>query len=95
MMSPQIPDNIRMLGDEELNMAVLRVAVMAEFDNINTYEQILAVVRDEPLRRVFLRLIGEEKLHAAELQDLLMKKDAPPVKLAPEPVPEPEMSQDY
>jgi len=38
-MPPELPENIRMLGKEELDKAVLRVAIMSEFDCINRITQ--------------------------------------------------------
>ncbi len=74
-MSPQLPENIRRLGKEELEKAVLRVAIMSEFDSINTYEQIISLLDDGELKAVFLRLINEDKAHAEELQEQLSKRD--------------------
>ena len=76
-MSPQLPENIRRLGKDELEKAVLRVAIMDEFDSINTYEQVVSILEDEGLRELFLRLIDEHKAHAEELQKMLNERDQP------------------
>ena len=87
-MSPELPDNIRMLGKEELDKAVLRVAIMSEFDCINTYEQILTLVGEGALREDLLRILSEDKSHAADLQDMLFKRDLLDRKKPAEEIPE-------
>jgi rubrerythrin len=83
-MSPELPDNIRMLGKEELDKAVLRVAIMSEFDCINTYEQILTLVKEGEIRAALLRILDEDKAHALSLQDLLAELDLPKKSKPPE-----------
>jgi rubrerythrin len=78
-MPQSLPDNIRSLEKEELEMAVLRVAIMAEFDCINTYEQILTLIKEGELRCELMRILDEDKAHAQRLQEMLFGMDKPPV----------------
>jgi rubrerythrin len=84
---PQLPDNIRFLEKSELDQAVLRVAIMAEFDCINTYEQILALVKEGELRDILLQILSEDKAHAQALQDNLSRRDKPEREPSEAPVP--------
>ena len=83
-MSTQLPDNIRMLEKEELDMATLRVAIMAEFECINTYEQILTLLPEGELKTALIRIMEEDKAHARELQNKLSQKDTVQKTQAPE-----------
>ncbi len=85
---PQLPDNIRFLEKDELEMAALRVAIMAEFDCINTYEQILTLVKEGELKNELIRLLADDKAHAEVLQGMLSKRDVEEKKKPGREIPE-------
>jgi len=53
----------------------LRLAVIAELDAINLYEQIASLSEDEVVRKVFLDVAKEEKTHVGEFLAILLKFD--------------------
>jgi 8-oxo-dGTP pyrophosphatase MutT (NUDIX family) len=54
---------------------ILRQAITAEYDAINLYEQIAETVKDEKLKKLFLDIAKEEKVHVGEFEALLLKID--------------------
>lgn len=50
---------------------LLRLGVIAEFDAANFYESMASLADDEKVKRVFLDVAYEEKVHAAEFNTLL------------------------
>ncbi|MDA8169996.1 MAG: hypothetical protein M0Z59_09940 [Nitrospiraceae bacterium] len=61
----------RELTDREM----LRLAIMAELDAINLYEQIASVTEDIDLKKVMLGVAKEEKTHVGEFQAMLLRFD--------------------
>lgn len=59
---------------EEL-MEVIRLAIIAEHDAINLYEQMARFIEDEDIKKVFLDIAREEKTHVGEFTALLLKLD--------------------
>lgn len=53
----------------------IRVAIIAELDAANFYEQLAAVCTHDDVRKVLLSIANEEKVHAGELQALLERYD--------------------
>ena len=53
----------------------LRLAIIAELDAINLYEQLAMGLEDEDLKRVFLDVAKEEKAHLGEFLALLKRID--------------------
>lgn len=74
-MLSEIPTKLEQLEKESLDREVLRVAIIAELDAINLYEQLAAATSNENIRRVLLDVAGEEKTHVGEFQALLLKFD--------------------
>ncbi|MBN2095680.1 MAG: hypothetical protein JW727_06525 [Candidatus Aenigmarchaeota archaeon] len=74
-MPARLPPDIRHLSNIELEKALLRFAITAEFECINAYEEILSLVRETSFRSDIIRILGEEKQHAAILQEMLSKRD--------------------
>ncbi len=71
----QIPIKIERILEKELDAEILRVAIIAELDAINLYEQLAASTRNELLKKVLLEVAKEEKTHVGEFQALLLKMD--------------------
>ncbi|MFH1662620.1 MAG: demethoxyubiquinone hydroxylase family protein [Chloroflexota bacterium] len=74
-MLSQIPINLEKVDKNDLDREIMRVAVIAELDAINLYEQMASLTRNENLKKVLLEVAREEKTHVGEFQALLMKTD--------------------
>jgi len=59
---------------EEVEQA-LRLAIIAELDAINLYQQLAGLISDENIRKVFLDIAREEKTHVGEFLTLLKTLD--------------------
>lgn len=79
-MLSQIPFDLGKLSGEDLEKEILRVAIIAELDAINLYEQLASMTENKLLRKVFLDVAREEKTHVGEFQALLLMKDEEQVK---------------
>ncbi len=64
----------RKMNREELLQA-LRYAIVAELDAINLYVQFAEACEDEGVREVFLDIAREEKTHAGEFLEMLVRMD--------------------
>ncbi len=74
-MLSQIPYDQGKLSKQKINQEILRVAIIAELDAINLYEQLAALTDDLNLKKVFLDVAKEEKTHVGEFQALLLRLD--------------------
>jgi len=74
-MLSKIPFDISKIEEEDLDKQILRVAIIAELDAINLYEQLAAITKDENLKTVFLDIAKEEKTHVGEFLTMLLMKD--------------------
>ena len=74
-MLSQIPAILEELDPENIDKEVLRVAIIAEFDAVNIYEQMAGLTKDENLRAILLDIAKEEKLHIAMFQSVLLEYD--------------------
>ncbi len=74
-MLSKIPIDMKNVKKEDITKEVLRVAIIAELDAINLYEELAAAVEDEYVKRVFEDVAKEEKTHAGEFQSLLLMVD--------------------
>ncbi|MDH5448558.1 MAG: rubrerythrin [Candidatus Bathyarchaeota archaeon] len=79
-MLSKIPIKIEKVEKKLLTREVLRVAIIAELDAINLYEQLAAVTDNEKIQKVLLDVAKEEKTHMGEFQTLLLKEDIEQVK---------------
>ena len=75
-----IPADLSKLSKENLNQELLRVAIIAELDAINLYEQLAALTDDKDMKAVFLDIAKEEKTHVGEFQTMLLRMDKEQVK---------------
>jgi rubrerythrin len=71
----QIPTNLEKVDPKDLDKEILRLAVIAELDAINLYEQMASMTGSENLKKVLLEVAREEKTHVGEFQTLLLKED--------------------
>jgi rubrerythrin len=74
-MLSKTPIELSKIGKRELNMEILRLAIIAELDAINLYEQLAAQTDDANMKKVLLDVAGEEKTHVGEFQAMLLKID--------------------
>jgi len=74
-MLSQIPIDLEEVDTKDLDKEILRVAVIAELDAINLYEQMANLASDENLKKVLLDIAREEKTHVGEFQAMLLEAD--------------------
>ncbi|MEM2971928.1 MAG: ferritin family protein [Candidatus Bathyarchaeia archaeon] len=74
-MMSQIPIKVEKVEKKLLDREILRVAIIAELDAINLYEQLAAMTDNENIKRILLDVAKEEKTHVGEFQALLLKED--------------------
>lgn len=72
-------DAKKKLGKEGIVQA-LRLAIIAELDAINLYLQLAEAIDDKDIKKVFLDVAYEEKVHVGEFLELLKKLDEEQVK---------------
>jgi len=71
----KIPIDLKNMEGKDIEKEVLRVAIIAELDAINLYEQMAAMVKDEGIKAVLKDVADEEKTHVGEFLTLLLKLD--------------------
>jgi len=71
----QIPINLDKVNKEDIDNEILRLAIIAELDAINLYEQMASMATNKVVRKVLLDVAKEEKTHVGELQALLLMSD--------------------
>lgn len=74
-MLSKIPFDLNSIEEEDLERQLLRIAIMAELDAINLYEQLASLAEDEKLKALFYEIAREEKTHVGEFMTLLLEKD--------------------
>jgi len=74
-MMSKIPIELKNMEGKEIEKEILRVAIIAELDAINLYEQMAAMVKDEGIKAVLKDVADEEKTHVGEFLTLLLKLD--------------------
>lgn len=79
-MLSEMPIKIEKVERKLLDREILRVAMIAELDAINLYEQLAAATENENIRKVLLDVAKEEKTHMGEFQALLLREDTEQVK---------------
>jgi rubrerythrin len=74
-MLSQIPIQLAKVDKNDIDKEILRLAVIAELDAINLYEQMASLAADDNLKKVLLDIAREEKTHVGEFQTLLLMQD--------------------
>ncbi|MEM2599234.1 MAG: ferritin family protein [Thermoproteota archaeon] len=74
-MMSKVPIDLGKLGKKNVEKEALRVAIIAELDAVNLYEQLAQSVDNEDVKKVLLDIAKEEKTHVGEFQTLLLKID--------------------
>ena len=70
-----IPINLSNIDKKNIDNQILRVAILAEIDAINLYEQMSEVAQNKIIKKILLDIAKEEKTHIGEFQTLLLKFD--------------------
>uniref|UniRef100_A0A7C3V8M4 Rubrerythrin n=1 Tax=Desulfobacca acetoxidans TaxID=60893 RepID=A0A7C3V8M4_9BACT len=74
-MLSQIPINLSKVKQPDLDKEILRAAIIAELDAVSLYEQLAAMTDNVHLKTVLLDVAKEEKTHAGEFQEMLLRLD--------------------
>jgi rubrerythrin len=74
-MLSQIPINLNKVKQTDLDKEILRTAIIAELDAVSLYEQLASMTDNPHLKAVFLDVAKEEKTHAGEFQEMLLRLD--------------------
>ena len=75
-MLSKIPIELDKIDKENIEKEVLRLAIIAELDAVNLYEQMAALVEDENIKSILMDVANEEKTHVGEFQAMLLKLDS-------------------
>jgi rubrerythrin len=74
-MMSQIPINLDKVRQADLDKEILRAAIIAELDAVSLYEQLANMTDNAHLKMVLLDVAKEEKTHAGEFQEMLLRLD--------------------
>ena len=69
------PIKIEKVSKKMTDREILRLAIIAELDAVNLYEQLAAATDNEKIREVLLDVAKEEKTHVGEFQTMLLRED--------------------
>ncbi len=72
--------SLEKMGEEQPDVELIRIGIIAELDAINLYEQLASLAKNELVRKVFLDIAEEEKEHFGEFLELLKRTDKEIVK---------------
>ena len=74
-MLSETPIKLEKVEKKHLDCEILRLAIIAELDAVNLYEQLAAATNNRNIKKVLLEVAKEEKTHVGEFQTLLLKED--------------------
>jgi rubrerythrin len=74
-MLSKIPIDIEKINIDDRDKEIIRVAIIAELDAVNLYEELAAMTNKEEIREVLLDIAREEKTHVGEFHTLLLAED--------------------
>lgn len=69
------PGEIKELDAIRKDREILRLAIIAELDAINLYEQLASITGNQNLQKVLLDIAHEEKVHVGEFLEMLLRMD--------------------
>lgn len=69
------PFEISQVKKDDRDKEILRLAIVAELDAVNLYEQMVGAAENERLKIILNEVAGEEKTHIGEFQSLLLQID--------------------
>jgi len=76
----KIPINLEKVKEEDLDKEILRLAIIAELDAINLYEQMANLTKNDKIKEILLDVAKEEKTHVGEFLALLLQHDEEQIK---------------
>lgn len=79
-MLSSFPIDLNKVKKENIDKEVLRLAIIAELDAVNLYEQLASYTSNTDIKKVMLDIAREEKTHIGEFQTLLLMLDKQQVK---------------
>ena len=74
------PIDLSKVDKSNIDREVLRLAMIAELDAVNLYEQLAAKAESEDIKKILLDVAKEEKTHMGEFQAILLKFDSEQVR---------------
>jgi rubrerythrin len=74
-MMSQNPINLDKVRQADLDKEILRAAIIAELDAVSLYEQLANMTDNAHLKMILLDVAKEEKTHAGEFQEMLLRLD--------------------
>jgi len=74
-MMSDIPIDLTKVKKANIDKEILRVAIIAELDAINLYEQLASVTENNDIKKILMDVAREEKTHVGEFQTLLLGED--------------------
>jgi rubrerythrin len=74
-MMSKIPIELANVKPGDIDLEILRAAVIAELDAISLYEQMAATSTNPAVKAVLLDIAKEEKTHMGEFTTLLLRLD--------------------
>jgi len=72
----KIPIDLEGVSQENMDQQILRASIIAEYDALNLYHQMMDMTNDEEIVEVLRHVIDEEEDHVALFQEILKKLDA-------------------
>ncbi|TGC08158.1 ferritin family protein [Methanolobus halotolerans] len=74
-MFSEIPVNLKIVAEKDLDKEIMRAAMIAELDAVNLYESMASLTESEDLKAILMDVAREEKVHVAMFQTVLMEVD--------------------
>ena len=71
----KIPVDLQKVSEENIDKEILRMAIIAELDAINLYEQMASLTKKKDIETILMDVAKEEKTHVGEFQALLLRFD--------------------
>jgi len=71
-----IPTDLSNIPPNKIDYEILRLAIIAELDAVNLYEQLSEKTKNENIKKLLLDIAKEEKVHVGEFQELLNQTDS-------------------
>ena len=62
-------------SNENSDKEMLRLAIQAEYDAVNLYEQMAETTKNSKIKKTMLDIAREEKVHIGEFEELLRQLD--------------------
>lgn len=69
------PIDLKKVPEKFIDQEILRLAMMAELDAVNLYEQLASMAKNKHIKAVLMDVAKEEKTHMGEFQAMLLKLD--------------------